>query len=159
MEIPASIRDVDHLEELLSEPSPAAIAAIRSVEGDIVILGVAGKMGPTLARWRAAPSTRRPAGQVIGVSRFPRRHREALDSTASDDPHLDEEALARLPDAANDSWPAESLHSRRVVDAGDDTTPRTVSPPHRGVLDQEHLASSTYAALPRGRRPCARRRR
>ena len=46
MELPAAIRDVDHLEDLLSEPSPAAIDAMRRVDGDILILGVAGKMGP-----------------------------------------------------------------------------------------------------------------
>ena len=46
MELPAAIRDVEHLEDLLSEPSSAATAAMRRVDGDILILGVAGKMGP-----------------------------------------------------------------------------------------------------------------
>src|SRR6478672_11370830 len=50
MQLPDQIRDVAHLEELLSEPSPAAIDAIRRAPGDVVVLGVAGKMGPTLAR-------------------------------------------------------------------------------------------------------------
>ena len=48
--IPAAIRDVAHLEDLLSEPSAAAIDAMRRAGGDLVVLGVAGKMGPTLAR-------------------------------------------------------------------------------------------------------------
>ena len=50
MERPVVIRDVAHLEELLSEPSDAAIEAVRRANGDVLVLGVAGKMGPTLAR-------------------------------------------------------------------------------------------------------------
>ena len=48
-------------------PSPALVAEMEAVDGDLVILGVAGKMGPTLARLakNAAPSRR-----VIGVARF-----------------------------------------------------------------------------------------
>ena len=106
MEIPAAIRDVDHLEELLSDPSPAAIDAMRRVEGDIVILGVAGKMGPTLARMarRALDAAGLP-GRVIGVSRFsspaPQRALEQHGVETIRCDLLDEEALARLPDAAN----------------------------------------------------------
>ena len=106
MEIPTAIRDVDHLEELLSDPSPAAIDAMRRVEGDILILGVAGKMGPTLARMarRALDAAGLP-GRVIGVSRFsspaPQRALEQHGVETIRCDLLDEEALARLPDAAN----------------------------------------------------------
>ena len=47
------------------------IAAIAALEGDILILGVAGKMGPTLAKQAKRAIDR--AGitkSVIGVSRF-----------------------------------------------------------------------------------------
>ena len=47
---PEAIRDVEELEDLLSRPTPAAVRALASLEGDIIILGVGGKMGPTLAR-------------------------------------------------------------------------------------------------------------
>ena len=50
MEVPAAIRDVAHLEALLSDPSEAAIDAMRRCRGDVMVLGAAGKMGPTLAR-------------------------------------------------------------------------------------------------------------
>ena len=71
MELPPAIRDLDHLEALLSEPSTAAIEALRRVDGDILILGVAGKMGPTLARMaRRALDAVDGARRVIGVSRF-----------------------------------------------------------------------------------------
>ena len=59
MLFPSAIRDVAHLEDLLSEPSPAAVDTLRRVDGDIIVLGVGGKMGPTLARMADA---RRIAG-------------------------------------------------------------------------------------------------
>jgi nucleoside-diphosphate-sugar epimerase len=56
-----------HLEEVMSRPDAATTRDLEGVDGDIVVLGVGGKMGPTLARMarRAAPSKR-----VIGVARF-----------------------------------------------------------------------------------------
>ena len=106
MELPASIRDVCHLEELLSEPSAAAIEAMRRVTGDILVLGVGGKMGPTLARMaRRAADAAGVSVRVIGVSRF-----SSSAQQAALEPHgietircdlLDEDALARLPDAPN----------------------------------------------------------
>src|SRR5262245_65708497 len=51
----------------MTTPSAAVIAALQQLPGDIIVLGVGGKIGPTLARLakRAAPSKR-----VIGVARF-----------------------------------------------------------------------------------------
>ncbi|MBE0623206.1 MAG: NAD-dependent epimerase/dehydratase family protein [Burkholderiales bacterium] len=51
----------------MSTPAPALVADLERLSGDILILGVGGKMGPTLARLakRAAPGKR-----VIGVARF-----------------------------------------------------------------------------------------
>src|SRR5262245_45104796 len=46
-DLPSSIRDVEHLEDLLSEPTPYLIEAFRRLDGDVLVLGVAGKMGPT----------------------------------------------------------------------------------------------------------------
>lgn len=101
---PAVIRDVDHLDELLSEPSAAAIDAMRRITGDVVILGVAGKMGPTLARMaRRAMDVTGVTYRVIGVSRFssPDQQR-ALEAHGVETIRcdlLDEAALGRLPDA------------------------------------------------------------
>src|SRR5256714_13563523 len=47
--LPEKISDIAALDELLCRPSPALIDDLRKVDGDIMILGVAGKMGPTLA--------------------------------------------------------------------------------------------------------------
>lgn len=65
--LPDSFRDVDHLEEVMTAPSERLIADMKKVPGDIIILGVGGKIGPTLARLakRAAPDKR-----VVGVARF-----------------------------------------------------------------------------------------
>jgi hypothetical protein len=55
--LPETIDGVEALDELLSRPSQAAIDDLARVEGDILVLGVGGKMGPTLARLarRVAP--------------------------------------------------------------------------------------------------------
>ena len=65
--LPKRFDDVEALESFMSEPSPALVADLEKVDGDIMVLGVGGKMGPTLARMarRAAPGRR-----VIGVARF-----------------------------------------------------------------------------------------
>ncbi len=48
--LPDTIPDIDTLETLLSEPPASLVETMKTIEGDVVILGVAGKMGPTLAR-------------------------------------------------------------------------------------------------------------
>ena len=48
--LPDRLRDVEHLEEVMTTPSAALIAALQELPGDIIILGVGGKIGPTLAR-------------------------------------------------------------------------------------------------------------
>ena len=65
--LPARFRDVAELEDFMTAPSPVLAAEFGALQGDLIILGVGGKMGPTLARMakRAAPKKR-----VIGVARF-----------------------------------------------------------------------------------------
>jgi nucleoside-diphosphate-sugar epimerase len=100
--LPARIEDVDQLEDVLTTPTPALVDDLTGLEGDILVLGVGGKMGPTLARLakRAAPARR-----VLGVARFSEagledRLREAGVETIRCD-LLDREALGALPDVAN----------------------------------------------------------
>lgn len=101
-----SIRDVAELEDVLSHPPPCAVEAMRAVEGDIVVLGVGGKMGPTLARMakRASDQAGTPR-RVIGVSRFseeglPQRLQSwGIETQRAD--LLDHECYADLPDAPN----------------------------------------------------------
>ena len=65
--LPSRFDNADELDDFLSRPSRALAADLAAVDGDIIVLGVAGKMGPTLARLarNAAPDKR-----VIGVARF-----------------------------------------------------------------------------------------
>ncbi len=65
--LPETISDIASLDELLCRPSQALIDDLQTVDGDIMILGVAGKMGPTLAGLAKAAA---PARRVIGVARF-----------------------------------------------------------------------------------------
>src|SRR2546421_2177022 len=94
------------LDDLLSKPTPGAIETMRRLRGDVIILGVAGKMGPSLAAMvkrasDAAGSKRR----VIGVSRFGSAGAEealqkhGIQTIRAD--LLDEAQLDRLPDAPN----------------------------------------------------------
>lgn len=62
---------VEALEELLSRPPEAVIRALHALDGDILFLGVGGKMGPTMARMaRRALDQAGVRREVIGVSRF-----------------------------------------------------------------------------------------
>src|ERR1044071_8415292 len=65
--LPDRFRDVEHLEEVMTKPSPELVAELGKIDGDLIILGVGGKIGPTLARLakRAAPGKR-----IVGVARF-----------------------------------------------------------------------------------------
>jgi nucleoside-diphosphate-sugar epimerase len=65
--LPDTISDIAELDELLCRPRQALIDDLEKVDGDIMILGVAGKMGPTLAGLAKAAL---PHRRVIGVARF-----------------------------------------------------------------------------------------
>jgi len=79
---PARIGDEEQLDELLSRPPQAVVDLVGRLSGDILILGVAGKMGPTLACMaKRAAEEAGVAVRVIGVSRFSNPHaREWLES-------------------------------------------------------------------------------
>lgn len=95
------------LDDLLSRPAPAAVAALRGSPGDVVVLGAGGKMGPTLARLvrRCVDEAGAGARRVIAVSRWgdaaaERALRDAGVETVRAD-LTDKVAVARLPDAPN----------------------------------------------------------
>jgi nucleoside-diphosphate-sugar epimerase len=66
-DLPDRFATVPDLEEFMTRPTEALIEDLLNTSGDILILGVGGKMGPTLARLarNAAPSKR-----IIGAARF-----------------------------------------------------------------------------------------
>jgi nucleoside-diphosphate-sugar epimerase len=66
-----SIQNLSELETALSEPTEATIRTLAALGGDLLILGVGGKMGPTLARMaKRATDAAGTKRRIIGVSRF-----------------------------------------------------------------------------------------
>ncbi|MDQ3655063.1 MAG: NAD(P)-dependent oxidoreductase [Chloroflexota bacterium] len=97
---------VEQLDETLTTPSPALIADLKALDGDIMVIGSAGKMGPTLTvlaqrALQAAGSDRK----VIAVSRFSdasaRQRLDAAGVTTIPADLQGPEALAGLPEAPN----------------------------------------------------------
>jgi nucleoside-diphosphate-sugar epimerase len=69
--IPPVIKDTQHLDELLSEPTSGVIETLARHEGDVIVLGAAGKMGPSLARMAQRATQLAGADRrIIAVSRF-----------------------------------------------------------------------------------------
>src|SRR5689334_13878625 len=65
--LPEKITDIAALDDILCRPSQALIDDLRTVDGDIMILGIGGKMGPTLA---GLAKNALPNRRIIGVARF-----------------------------------------------------------------------------------------
>jgi nucleoside-diphosphate-sugar epimerase len=98
-----------HIEQLyqdLLQPSDALIADIAKLDGDILLLGVGGKMGPALAR--LAKQAIDKAGvnkKVVGISRFSEAGLQEDLTKAGIETHaadlLDDDQLNKLPEARN----------------------------------------------------------
>lgn len=97
---------VAELEAKLAEPSEQLVTDLASLEGDILVLGVGGKMGPSLAKL-AANAVREGGGskRIIGVSRFSnaeaRRELEEVGVATISCDLLNDDELQQLPEAAN----------------------------------------------------------
>jgi nucleoside-diphosphate-sugar epimerase len=94
------------LEERLSRPDAATASAVAALDGDLLILGVGGKMGPSLARLaRRAADHAGVKKRVIAVARFTNHHlpselaSEGIEPIACD--LLEPGKLARLPEIPN----------------------------------------------------------
>jgi nucleoside-diphosphate-sugar epimerase len=102
-DFPGAFEDIAQLEEFLSRPTPAAIDVLRRLQGDIIVLGAGGKMGPTLARMAKRAS--QAAGvnrRIIGVKRdSPSEDDRALESFGVEmisGDLLDPDFVASLPE-------------------------------------------------------------
>ena len=101
-DLPDTIESEEELEELLSRPPVWLPELLGGVEGDIMVLGIGGKVGPTIARMakRAVPSKR-----IIGVARFSekglRAHLEnwGIETIVCD--LLNRDSVASLPEVSN----------------------------------------------------------
>jgi nucleoside-diphosphate-sugar epimerase len=100
------IQTEPELEELLSRPDDATAAAMASLEGDLLILGAGGKMGPSLARLARRSCERAGVSKrIVAVARFTNSsllaelRSSGIETITCD--LLEREALARLPDIPN----------------------------------------------------------
>ncbi len=96
----------ESLELALSEPTPALVEMMNRLEGDIIILGIAGKMGISLGRMAVrAIEAAGVAKRVIGVSRFSeagsREKCESYGMQTNVCDLSDPAAVAQLPDVPN----------------------------------------------------------
>jgi nucleoside-diphosphate-sugar epimerase len=102
-EAPRSEPDLD---ELLTAPTDSTVSAVSALDGDLLLLGAGGKMGPSLAR--LAQRSIAAAGlphRVLCVSRFgsgdlaARLRSDGIETIPCD--LLDHRALAAVPDVPN----------------------------------------------------------
>lgn len=132
------------LDDLLSEPDPEVVADLSGVDGDLVVIGAGGKMGPTLCRMaqRAgvlAGSQRR----VIAVSRFGGSagalrgdlERSGVETMSVD--LLDDDAVRQLPDAPNVVY----MLGRKFGTTGSEALTWTVNSYLPGVVARRYAGS------------------
>lgn len=106
MKLPDFISDENHLDDVLCIPQPKTVEVVKRLQGDILILGIGGKMGPTVGRMLVrAAQTAGVTKTIYGVSRFSepglvsKLEREGIRCIHCD--VMNPEELATLPDVPN----------------------------------------------------------
>src|SRR5579859_359180 len=144
--LPPRFDGPEDLDEFLARPSRALAADLAAIDGDIIVLGVGGKMGPTLARLarNAAPDKR-----VIGVARFSeaglrgRLGAYSVETIACD--LLDLAAVHKLPRLRNVIFMA-----GRKFGAQDNSALTWAMNVHMPALVAEHFRASRIIAFSTG---------
>ena len=103
---PDKISDIAALEELLSQPSESSVKMCSALEGDIMFLGVGGKIGPMLARMaKRACAEAKVEKRIFGASLFESdQQRKQIEDMGIETFHgdlLDPDFLNSLPRARN----------------------------------------------------------
>jgi len=144
------IDTIEQLEESLSRPGASVLEALARAPGDILILGVGGKMGPSLARMaRRAADQVEGTRRIIGVSRFSRGGlREELEASnietcAAD--LLDPGSIPKLPPAPNIIY----MVGRKFGSTGDSPTTWASNSFLPGIV-AEHYRHSRIIAFSTG---------
>jgi len=100
------ITTTEQLDEILSRPTAHDVDALRRLDGDLLILGAAGKIGPSLAvRAKRAIDEGGSRQRVVAVSRFSdagvRKGLEDAGIQAITADLMNRDELQRLPDSPN----------------------------------------------------------
>ena len=98
---------IEELEDELSRPTTGVLDTLRSITGDVLVLGAGGKMGPTLARMvrRGLNEIGDERRRVIAVSRFSSTkaaselQQHGVETISCD--LMDRKAVRTLPDSPN----------------------------------------------------------
>lgn len=103
---PEKFNNENELENLLSTPNPGLVEMMKRLDGDIMILGIAGKMGVTMGKLAVnAIREAKVDKKVYGVARFSdAAAREKLESAGINTivcDLLDRDAVAKLPKIKN----------------------------------------------------------
>ena len=102
----SKITDEEQLDELLSKPSIETVEMFSRIDGDIMFLGVAGKIGPSLARMaKRACDEAGVTKKIYGVSLFESDEQQReIESIGIETIHgdlLDTAFIKTLPQAKN----------------------------------------------------------
>jgi len=100
------MKTINELDEFMCKPSEALITDMKNINGDIMVLGAGGKMGPTLCKLVSnAISEAKISKKIYAVSRFSNKARikdlEANGISVIKADLLEENQLASLPDIKN----------------------------------------------------------
>lgn len=133
------------LESSLSEPTSAVVELFGRLPGDIVFLGAAGKMGPTLARMaKRAADAAGTHRRVIAVSRFSGGGEAAFTAHGVEAIRCDllnAAAVSQLPDAANVVY----MPGRKFGSTGDEATTWAINCYLPAIVCKKYRASRIVA--------------
>jgi nucleoside-diphosphate-sugar epimerase len=140
-----SFASEDELDERLSRPTSAVVELFARMPGDFLFLGVAGKMGPSLARMaRRAADEAGTARRVLGVSRFSSGGEAALSAHGIETVRCDllsAHDVQRLPDAANVVF----MTGKKFGSTGDEATTWAVNSYLPGLICERFRHSRIVA--------------
>jgi hypothetical protein len=146
MQPPSRIEDVEQLEELLSRPTPEVVDTMRRLDGDVIVLGVGGKIGPSLARMvRRASDEAGVRRRVIGVARFSspeledRLNAQGIATIRCD--LLDRKQLHGLPESPNVLY----LAAKKFGSTGQEPTTWAMNTYLPGMVCEKFCASRIVA--------------
>jgi nucleoside-diphosphate-sugar epimerase len=100
--LPDRIGTAQELDELLSRPSEATVACVKALDGDIMVIGGGGKIGPSMCRMaKRAADAAGGRRQVYAVDVLPMPQLEAQGVRTIQCDLLDLDAVSKLPRVPN----------------------------------------------------------